>query len=298
MSYQAKIQARSEFLTLRGQGPRLHVRVWGNPDSPRLFLLHGWQDFSGSFQFFVDALKQDWCCIAPDWRGFGQSQWNNDCYWFPDYLADLDALLDHYEPRQPVRLLGHSMGGNVACVYAGVRPERVAGLITLEGFGLPASDPDDAPGRYRTWLEQIRHPAPSRRYGSHQALAERLQKLNPHLSSERAFYLAENFSLEAGPDNTHPVVLASDPFHKVLTPYPYRLEEAKACWRKVSAPVLWLEGAASSAMLMYHGLGEAEYASRMDCFKNLRRECLAGAGHNLHHDQPEELARLVEEFFA
>ena len=129
----------SEFLTLRGR--RIHVRLWGAVDAPRLFLLHGWQDFSASFQFLVDGLAREWRCIAPDWRGFGQSQWNNDCYWFPDYLADLDALLDHYSPHEPARIVGHSMGGNAACVYAGVRPARVVRLVTLEGFGLPASDP-------------------------------------------------------------------------------------------------------------------------------------------------------------
>ncbi|KYC29205.1 Hydrolase protein [Sterolibacterium denitrificans] len=289
----------SEFLTLRGM--RMHVRVWGSEDAPKLFLLHGWQDFSGSFQFLVDALAGEWRCIAPDWRGFGQSQWNHGCYWFPDYLADLDALLDHYSPDAPARIVGHSMGGNVLCVYAGVRPERVTGLVTLEGFGLPAADPEDAPGRYRHWLDQSRQLAPSRRYADRAALAQRLQRLNPRLSAERASFLAEHFGVEDGADSAdpaRPIVVASDPCHKLLAPYPYRLEEAKACWRRVSAPVLWVEGSESSAMAMYHGLGEDDYEGRMACFSHLRREVIQDAGHNLHHDQPEQLARLIEAFFS
>ena len=47
-----------------------------------------------------------------------------------------------FSPNQPVNLLGHSMGGNIASLYAGVRPDRVATLINVEGFGLPDSDPE------------------------------------------------------------------------------------------------------------------------------------------------------------
>jgi pimeloyl-ACP methyl ester carboxylesterase len=59
----------------------------------------------------------------------------------------LDALLgtDKTSTAQPVDLLGHSMGGNVAMMYAGVRPERVRRLINLEGFGLPAARATQAP---------------------------------------------------------------------------------------------------------------------------------------------------------
>lgn len=286
----------SEFLTLRGR--RIHVRLWGAVDAPRLFLLHGWQDFSASFQFLVDGLAREWRCIAPDWRGFGQSQWNNDCYWFPDYLADLDALLDHYSPHEPARIVGHSMGGNAACVYAGVRPARVVRLVTLEGFGLPASDPADAPERYARWLDQLRDVPPNRRYADRAALALRLQRLNPRLTDERAAFLAEHFGVEDGLDAAAPVVVASDPHHKLAAPYPYRLEEAKACWRRVTAPVLWVEGGDSAAMKMYLGLGEDDYQARLACFANIRRVNVEDAGHNLHHDQPEALARLIEEFLA
>ena len=59
--------SRSEFIDIRGL--RTHVRHWGPEDAPRLFLLHGWLDVSAAFQFTVDALKQDWHVIAPDWRG-------------------------------------------------------------------------------------------------------------------------------------------------------------------------------------------------------------------------------------
>ena len=146
--------SRSEFLTIRGL--RTHVRHWGREGAPKLFMAHGWMDMSASFQFVVDALQGDWHVIAHDWRGFGLSERSgNDTYWFPDYFADLEAILDHYSPDAPVNLLGHSMGGNIVSVYAGVRPERIAKLINLEGFGLPATRPEQAPGRYAKWLDEI-----------------------------------------------------------------------------------------------------------------------------------------------
>ena len=96
-------------------------------------------------------LPQQWHVIAPDWRGFGQSQWNRESYYFPDYLADLDALLDHYQPDGAARLVGHSLGGIVASLYAGARPQRVAKLISIEGFGLAATQREMAPDRLRRW---------------------------------------------------------------------------------------------------------------------------------------------------
>ena len=137
--------SHSQFHTIRNL--RYHVRCWGEAGAPQLFLLHGWMDVSASFQFLVDSFARDWQVIAPDWRGFGLSEWARDGYWFPDYYADLDALLEIYQPDTAVNLLGHSMGGNVACTYAGIRPQRVAKLVSLEGFGASRMQAGEAPQR-------------------------------------------------------------------------------------------------------------------------------------------------------
>ena len=154
----------STILTIRSQ--RYHVRTWGRPEWPKIFFLHGWMDVSASFQFVVDAMHKDWHVIAPDWRGFGLSEWARHGYWFPDYIADLDALIAHFSPQQAVNVFGHSMGGNVANLYAGIRPARVAKLILAEGFGLPPSRPEKAPERYAQWLDEINSPPALRPYDS------------------------------------------------------------------------------------------------------------------------------------
>src|SRR3954468_18894750 len=79
----------SNYLTIRGL--RYHVRTWGERDRPHLFLLHGWMDVSASFQFLVEEFRREWHVVAPDWRGFGLTQWAREGYWFPDYYADLEA---------------------------------------------------------------------------------------------------------------------------------------------------------------------------------------------------------------
>ena len=186
--YQVLKQWRSEYLTIRGL--RYHVRHWGEPGAPQLFLMHGWMDCSASFQFLVDALAQNWHVVAPDWRGFGLSQSSGaDSYWFPDYLADLDAILLHYSPETPVNLLGHSMGGNIVAMYAGVRAHRVVKLINLEGFGLPATVPEQAPARYAKWLDALLTPHSLKRLASVEQVALRLQKTNPRLTDDRAAFL-------------------------------------------------------------------------------------------------------------
>ncbi len=281
--------SRSHLVDVRGL--QYHVRSWGEPGAPPLVLLHGWMDVSASFQFLVDALAGRWHCLAPDWRGFGLSDWAREGYWFPDYLADLEALLDALVGAAPVPLVGHSMGGNIACLYAGVRPQRVSHVVSLEGFGLAPGRPDEAPGRYARWLDELRAVPAFSHYPSLAAVGRRLQKNNPRLGDEQAAFLARHWA-QAGSDGAE---LRSDPRHKRPNPVLYRLEEAMACWRRIAAPVLFVRGAESPASRMIDAAPEA-YAQRTACFARLREEVLADAGHMLHHDQPLRLAHAIETF--
>jgi pimeloyl-ACP methyl ester carboxylesterase len=288
--------SRSEFITVRGL--RTHVRHWGEPGAPKIFMLHGWMDVAASFQFVVDCLERDWHVIAHDWRGFGlTAPAQADTYWFPDYLADLDLILDHYAPGEAVTLLGHSMGGNVASLYAGVRPERVGRLVNLEGFGLPASRPDQAPRRFARWMDELRAPPVMRGYASLSEVAARLRKTNPRLPPERAAWLARHWSAQ---NDAGEWEILADPAHKMNGPLLYHVEEVLACWRAITAPVLWVEAADTD---MWRWMGPKEEARievdrRLGQLANVTSRMVPDAGHMLHHDQPELLARMIEEFLA
>src|SRR6202171_3883915 len=179
--------------TVRLRGLDIHLTLWGPTPSesePPVFRLHGWQDTGDTFQFMVDAFKRDWPLVAPDWRGFGRSEWPQEGYWFPDYLGDLDALLAEFSPTAPARLVGHSMGGNIACSYAGIRPERGRCVINLEGFGLARTSPQQAPARMRKWLDQLKAQPERKDYASFEELAGIIRFRYPRFSAAQGAFVA------------------------------------------------------------------------------------------------------------
>jgi pimeloyl-ACP methyl ester carboxylesterase len=287
---------RSEFLGLRGL--RHHLLHWGQdlPGQPLLVLLHGWMDVGASFQFVVDALAEERRIVALDWRGFGLSDTSGaDCYWFPDYLGDLDALLDALSPGAPVDLLGHSMGGNVAMSYAGVRPQRIRRLVNLEGFGMPDVAPSAAPERLSRWLDELKSPPTLRPYATRAEVAERLMKNNPRLRADKAAWLAGHWAreTEAG------FVLNADPAHKLANPVLYRKAEVLACWQRITAPTLWVEGSEDQLTRFWGSrFPREEFEARLAVVPELQRAVLQDAGHMLHHDQPEALAERLSAFLA
>ena len=275
-------------------GLTYNVRHWGPDDAPLLVMLHGWMDSSASFQFTVDALSREWHVVAPDWRGYGQSDWLNRRYWFADYYADLDALLDRYSPGEPARVVGHSMGGGVASIYGGARPERIAGLVMVDFLGLLPNATDEAPGHIRQWLDHLKDTPRLRGYAGRDQLAARLRQANARLTAERAAFLAEHCATVL-PDGQ--VAMACDPWHKVPSPNLYRVEEVMACWRAMTAPVLLVTASDGYVAQRFDGRPE-ELQRRLDCFARLELARIEDCGHNVQHDQPEELARLIESFFS
>ncbi len=287
----------TRFLSLREK--RLHLYVWGDglpAEAPTLFCLHGWGDLGASFQFIVDGLPRDWRIVAPDWRGFGRSEHNAGPYWFPDYLADLDALLDALSPDRPVQLVGHRLGGIVASLYAGIRPERVARLALLEGLVLWSEAPERAPERCADWLDAVRAGrARFRTYASEEEFAARLQRDNRRLTPERAVFIARHALTRSADGHC---VVSADPRHRWPTPALFPLADAMACWRRVRAPTLSLCG--NDAVLPGTGpsrIDAASLAARQACFSDLRAQHLEDCGHNLHHDRPDAVAAQLKIFF-
>ena len=276
------------------RGLRYHVRSWGDPKAPKLFMLHGWMDVSASFQFTVDALEGDWNVLAPDWRGFGLTDRAKGGYWFPDYVADLEHLLSALSPDEPVTIVGHSMGGNIAGLYAGVRPERVARLILAEGFGLPPTVPAQAPKRLVKWLDQMAQPPSLRPYGSLEEVAQRLLANTPGLGEERAAFLAPHWARETAPGHYE---LRADPNHKRVNPVLYRYEEAIEIWKQIAAPVLWIHSGTDWVKKFLKD--DEQLLDRYRSSYAQLTECsIEDASHMMHHDQPAKFARAITEFLS
>jgi pimeloyl-ACP methyl ester carboxylesterase len=299
--YQPKRIPSNQFVPIRNL--KYHVLVWGDPAPGKvpLVMVHGWMDVAASYQFVVDAFAQDHYVIAPDWRGYGLTESpTTDNYWLPDYLADLDFLLDHYSPDAPVHLVGHSMGGNVAMQYAGSRPERVSKLINLEGFGMAVTRPSMAPKRYAKWMDELkafhRGEMELKPYGSVDGVASRLMKTNKRLGRDKADWLARQWARE-GADGKWRIL--GDAAHKITNAQLYRVDEVLEIYKAISAATLAVEASDDSLAGWWQGKYTLnEYHERLRSVPNVRTALIQDAGHMLHHDQPEQLARLVEEFLA
>ncbi len=324
-AYQPLRPPRHEMLRIRGLG--MHVTRWGpepalpasnaaaanaanaaaanspaaessgrgSPEprvgEPPLVLLHGWLDVAANYQFLVDAFQKDWSIIAPDWRGFGRSEWPQEGYWFSDYLGDLDALLEHISPTEPVRIVGHSMGGNVASLYAGVRPERVRCLVNLEGFGLPRTSPQDSPKRVRKWLQQLKSPRIEKTYDSFEQLTAIVQHRYPRFNAATAAFVARAWG---NLDGDGRVRLAADPRHYWVNPVSYRREDAEATWREIRAPMMLVKAEKSDYLgqLGPEGTDDALRAA----YPGVELAFIEDAGHMLHIERPQIVAPLVEAF--
>ena len=290
-SYRPRRGPRHLSLQVRGLG--VHLTRWGDPGAhdPPVVLLHGWEDAGESFQLMVDAFADDRPLLAPDWRGFGRSDWAAAGYWFHDYLADLDALLDRFSPDGPVRLVGHSMGGHIASLYAGVRPARVRCLVNIEGLGVPRASSDGVPARLRRWLDEVKSAPPARDYASFGQLAASIRAHHPRLCDARADFLASAWG-RLGADGR--VRLKADPRHRWVNPVPYHREDAEACWRNIEAPMLILVGAESQYL---RRLGtDGEEAALRRAFPRAEWIHVPDAGHLMHVECPERVASLIEPF--
>ena len=263
------------------------INEWGAEDAPLIFYLHGWADTGSTFQFVVDALATEWRVIAPDWRGFGRTTDSSACYWFPDYLADLQAILNEYSPREAVRLVGHSMGANICSLYGGTMAERVAAIINIEGFGLADSNPDDAPRRYRDWLEASSSKVVFSTYADMETLASKIRKRSPALSAAQADFVAREWARE----NDGLVHLRANPNHKLPNPVLYRRAEAEACWRNITADMLLISGGSSPFANQFGSTAELG-------FPNAETSTIPDVGHMIHFEAPTRLAQLIERFLA
>jgi len=299
--YRPRRPGRSTFHDLRGL--RLHAWHWGDAslatrERPTLVLAHGWMDVGASFQFVVDELArlegERRHVVAPDWRGFGRSASGADSFWFLDYLGDLDALLGVLAPGGAVDLAGHSMGGNVVMSYAGVRPERIRRLVNLEGFGLPASRPEQAPARVAQWLDELARPMSLASYEALEGVVQRLRRNNPRVPAHRAEWLAAQWSERRADGRWH---ILGEPAHKRVNPVLYRAEEVLESWRRIAGPLLWVEGRQTDVARHWgERYPRAEFEARLAVVPRVERVVLEDCGHMLHLDQPGALAEALLAF--
>ena len=268
-------------------GLPLHVLLWEGDPAHTLLLHHGWMDTAGSFLPLVAHLPPDWRVVAFDARGHGRSAPVGDggYYHFADYVRDLSDVADALAPG-PFDLLGHSMGGGVASLYAGTWPDRVRRLVVIEGLGPAAEDLADGPARMRRWIGEVRRTDRKLRpVGTLEEVVQKLHAAHPGVPLETLRTIAPWHVVGEAPH----LCWAMDPLHRTRAPTIFRPEIASAFHDAVTASVLLLEG------------GQSWYRWEDLPARNARlRPALCepweDAGHMIHLEQPERLAALLVRF--
>jgi pimeloyl-ACP methyl ester carboxylesterase len=267
----------------------LHLLEWGNA-GPVVLLLHGFLEHAHVWDWVAPQLADAGHHVfALDWRGHGDSQWigAGGYYHFIDYVADLASLVRALGGQ--VSLVAHSMGGGAALLYAGTEPERVRALVAIEGLGVPDTDPSTVPERVVGWLQDLeRVERRARGTVAFDAAVTRLRERFPRFSEAIARHWVEHGTRAA--DGAH--VWKFDPLHQTRAPQPTFVAPARAFWKRVSCPVLYVEGAES-----FLRLPPADVDERLTALR-ARRVTIADSGHHPHLEQPEELARVLISFLA
>jgi pimeloyl-ACP methyl ester carboxylesterase len=290
--------------TLRVEANGLEHRVleWAPAGTPKassatgtVLLIHGFMDAAGTWDRVAPALAlQGFRVLAPDMRGFGGGPRapRGSYYHFADYIADVAELIAVVSPDEPVGLVGHSMGGTIATLYAGAFPENVVRLANLEGLGPPNHPFEAGPTRMRTWIKDLRatrsrpESPPLRREDARRRLATNHPTVPRDVLDHRLPHLVQEVT---DADGSARVVWRYDPLHRTTSPVPFFAKLFAAFASAVTCPVLFVSGGPT-------GFHPADEEERLAAFAQLERATLDGAGHMMHWTRPAELGALLDAF--
>jgi pimeloyl-ACP methyl ester carboxylesterase len=273
---------------------RLKLQFWdfGEEGNPALILVHGSRDHARNWDWVAHGLRDRYHVYALDLRGHGNSAWAPGAlYSFSEHVLDLAVFADIVN-RYPLSMVGHSLGGIVALLYAGTYPDRVRRVVSIEGLGVgPLAEPQSPPGeRMRNWLEKIRgvENRGGRSYANMAAAVARMQEANPFLSAEMAAHLTlhgTNWNADGS------LVWKFDNYTRVIHPFGMTHADLRGFLGGIACPALLFWGRQSFAR-------DPETDALAQCIPNRKIVKVDRAGHWLHHDQLEIFLRETREFLA
>lgn len=279
-------------LSLRGRSAGL--LCWGGGadglparGQPRALLVHGFLDQAATWHAVGARLAAaGLCALAPDHRGHGQSDPNppGHHYAFPEYVADLDALVAALPPG-PLTLVGHSMGGTIAALWASLRPAQVQALVLVDGLGPPTLSDDDAFDAYQTFLDDQASPPPEvKRLPDAAAVQARLARLMPSLDADT---LALCAARGARPHPDGGWAWTQDPMHRTRSAVAFDQRRFLVHLSRLRCPTTLVFGATG----WY--LEAVPVGRRVEAISVLAGRHDLACGHNVHVERPGELAAVV-----
>jgi pimeloyl-ACP methyl ester carboxylesterase len=253
-----------------------------------MLLIHGGRDHARNWDAVAEGLIDRYCMYAPDLRGHGDSAWAmGGQYSMPDFVLDIAALAALID-RDPLTIIGHSLGGAIALQYTGVYPQRVKKVISIEGLGPRVVERRAAHQRMQTWIADMRdlEGRRPRRYPDIDAAVQRMEEENPHLTAEMARHLTVH-GARKNDDGTY--TWKFDNFVRAHSPYEFNTLDAREIWNQIRCPTLLVRGDESWA-------GDPEEDGRASAFHNYSSVVIKNAGHWVHHDQLEAFLNVARAF--
>jgi pimeloyl-ACP methyl ester carboxylesterase len=266
----------------------LAAQCWGDETLPPLLALHGWLDNAASFGALAPLLASRFHVVAIDLPGHGRSGHRAPGGWYHyvEYLADIQAVAlalgwERYS------LLGHSLGGATASVFAAAQPDAVQTLLLIESLGPLTAPPDTA-------LEQLRRSMSQRAGFSAKALrvfpdmsiAIRARMQANNLSEAAATALVER-GLAAVPGGWS---WSSDARLTLASPLRYTEEHIQNILRGIAVPTLVVLAQPSVPYLP-----EAMMRARAACVADVTLQHLPG-NHHLHLENAAQVAAAILAF--
>lgn len=286
------IPGRLRFIDI--QGSRRAALEWGEPGAPIVLLQHGMRDHAHSWDWVGAHLSDRYQVFAPDMRGHGDSDWMRDGnYGLPQYVLDLAQIIDTLS-SEPIKIVGHSLGGHIVLRYAASFPERVESQLLIECIELPLvrderANPTPYPQRVSKWIgeEAKRRTVSKRYYPDLQTAQERMATANPGIDAATVAHLTRYGVIQ-------------DPVHG------YRWKYDLACRLRPPEDQSGtdldqiLDAVACPTLLAY---GDDSWiphppVERLARLRQHRLVRFADASHWLHHQRREAFCALVDTFLA
>ncbi len=272
-------------------GQECALCLWGDPQSPPVLALHGWQDNAASFALLAPLLAANRCIVAPDLPGHGRSSPRPQQvpYYIWSYVREVRAIVEHFGWSR-FDLLGHSMGGAVACLYSALYPRELGRLILLDSVGPLATPAQQLPAQMREALAEMESlKARQRNYYRNRDAAIQA-RADKGVTREAATKLAERGVL----CDDKGCYWNLDPRLRVLNPLSLCEEQVEAFIRQISCPQLLVLAPA----FWHTPARQAMLARRLSYFPHAELHRLQGGHHQHMEAETPQVAALIERFLA